>query len=704
MSTDILYAPERVKNIIAQGESHFREFKTGFSGPSDKKEKRDPKSVAKDIGETLVGFANADGGDLLIGVEDDGTITGLDYSEATIQLLQQAYKNNVHHDTPLQGVVVQRIEIECKKILLFHVLKNTKYIHQTSDGRCLQRSDKETIPVAVEQLRFERQEQISREYDRQFIDGASLSDLDNDIIAEVGKVISPGLSVEKVLQILGLAEYSSVLQLRRAALILFAKDIYKWHPRSEVRIIRISGTELKTGREYNASSDESARGNIIQLLSEAWEKLRPHLVETKFSSDALFKQRIMYPEDACREALTNALAHRDYSIEGRSIEINIFDDRMEIASPGELLSNISISDLTKLTGAHQSRNSFIARVLKEIGYMREMGEGIRRIFSLMKQNDLVAPEFESSENKFNVVLHSKSVFTDEDQRFLKGFDFLNLTREESLIVLLGKEQNLLSPQQIYDRLELVDWDEYRKIIDQIQIKGIVFNARSESEKAKIARSGNISKRQVERLKIRLPKECEDGIKLLTEGLKKAGYVNTIDRKFINRLMEMIPSSSIYYDNNFTITIKRLKFLNLIDNTSAPTTLLKTIWETAVRSGEYIQKKDETFLNQSEVTSIHNVVTIENGILKTNRPSEILPKHTLFFEGIDYFTTKDDLKRLLENNVHIINISIPINIYRKRGRGFAFVSLNNREEGESLMSKFNNTTFRGRVIRISWSRK
>src|SRR5207247_477931 len=119
---------------------------------------------------------------------------------------------------------------------------------------------------------------------------------------------------------------------------------------------------------------------------------RPHLVETKLSPEALFKQQVMYPEDACREALVNAITHRDYSLEGQNIEILIFDDRMEVYSPGSLLSTVTVESLRKLAGVHESRNALIARVLREIGYVREMGEGMRRIFRLFNDADLVAPE------------------------------------------------------------------------------------------------------------------------------------------------------------------------------------------------------------------------------------------------------------------------------------------------------------------------
>ncbi len=99
-----------------------------------------------------------------------------------------------------------------------------------------------------------------------------------------------------------------------------------------------------------------------------------------------------YPEDACREALTNAIAHRDYTMEGRAIEVYVFDDRLEVRSPGALLSTVTVEGLKSLAGVHQSRNTALARTLRELGYMREMGEGFRRMFQLMRAHDLVEPE------------------------------------------------------------------------------------------------------------------------------------------------------------------------------------------------------------------------------------------------------------------------------------------------------------------------
>ena len=103
---------------------------------------------------------------------------------------------------------------------------------------------------------------------------------------------------------------------------------------------------MGVGANYNVSEkDHLVRGNVIHILESAWETLRPHLARTRFQSDALFRETIMYPEVACREALVNAIAHRDYSIEGLPTEILVFDDHVEIKNPGALLSTISLDAL-----------------------------------------------------------------------------------------------------------------------------------------------------------------------------------------------------------------------------------------------------------------------------------------------------------------------------------------------------------------------
>ncbi len=83
---ELLRLKERIEIATELGESHFREFKSGFQGPEANKTKRPIKEICQDISKTLVAFANADGGELLVGVEDDGTLTGLDFNDELLKV------------------------------------------------------------------------------------------------------------------------------------------------------------------------------------------------------------------------------------------------------------------------------------------------------------------------------------------------------------------------------------------------------------------------------------------------------------------------------------------------------------------------------------------------------------------------------------------------------------------------------------------
>ena len=181
----------------------------------------------------------------------------------------------------------------------------------------------------------------------------------------------------------------------------------------------------------------------------------------------------MYPELACREALVNAIAHRDYSLEGRGVEVRVYTDRLEVESPGGLLSAIDIEDLRELKGVHQSRNSLVARVLREAGYMRELGEGMRRIFELMKSNDWTAPELRGDTNVFRITLHHKYVYSTEQMLWLEQFKNVDLDREERTVVLLGYNDHLISTREIWDAVGIVDTDYCRRLLESLETKGLL---------------------------------------------------------------------------------------------------------------------------------------------------------------------------------------------------------------------------------------
>jgi ATP-dependent DNA helicase RecG len=110
----VLKLKERVDIAIEIGESYYREFKSALEGPRDKKQPRDCKEVCYDIAKTLVAFANADGGELFVGIEDDNSISGLLYTEDKIELILHAHENHVLKETPLPMKRSSLIDYEWK--------------------------------------------------------------------------------------------------------------------------------------------------------------------------------------------------------------------------------------------------------------------------------------------------------------------------------------------------------------------------------------------------------------------------------------------------------------------------------------------------------------------------------------------------------------------------------------------------------------
>jgi len=506
---DPLLTNERAALAVSLGESHFREFKSGLQGAPTAKQVRPATDICKDIAATLVAFANADGGELLIGVEDSGDVTGLnDLRAGDIDLLLRAPKSHVHADTPLQSVHATKATLGSRIVLYFSIPKSNFGIHLTSDGKCLQRRDLESLPVSPQKISFDRRESRSREYDRDYIDGVSLASLDANLVRVVANQISPGMSAEKCLQYLGLADYDALagLRLRRAALLLFAQHPENVHPRLQVRILKIKGVELGSGANYNVTADVVVRNNVLNLINEAWDQLRTHLVQTKLGSEARFEITYMYPEHACREALVNAIAHRDYSDEGQGIEIFVFDDRIELRNPGGLLSPISVDDIQAMKGVHQSRNSYISRTLRETGFMRELGEGMRRIFELMKSNELAPPHIESRVDAFSLALFHRPMYSAQELLWLEQYERFQLSAEQKAIVLLGRKDSLISPQDIWDRLGLVDTEHYRLLVSSLQKIGVLETRVPKKKAQDLAKKRRVSVRAIPRFVIALAKD------------------------------------------------------------------------------------------------------------------------------------------------------------------------------------------------------
>jgi len=269
-----------------------------------------------------------------------------------------------------------------------------------------------------------------------------------------------------------------------------------------VRILTIKGKEKRSGEGFNVAKDTVVADNILKLVDDAWERLTVALsMQPELTETSRFKQNLLYPQRACREGLINAIVHRNYAIEGRGIEVSIYQDRMEILSPGMLLSTISIDDLRKLKGVHESRNPLIARVLREVGLVRELGEGIRAIYDVMRSSALAEPDIESATTGFALTLYHKSLYDPNVKLWLSNFDRYKLTESQVAVLALGYGGKEFSTQDIIDRLGIVNIDQVREILTPLRNWGLIERTKNDLQAIRFSERMHIPKREVPRFRV-----------------------------------------------------------------------------------------------------------------------------------------------------------------------------------------------------------
>lgn len=451
-------------------------------------------------------------------------------------------------------------------------------------------------------------------------------------------------------------------------------------PEIRIRLQQIAGSELLTGANYNVIRDETHSGNALQLLSEGWEQIRQFLIQKRLLGGT-FQFQTSYPEDACREAFVNAVAHRDYSIEGRSIEVLVFNDRLEIRNPGRLLSTVKLSELRRGVGVHDSRNAYIARVLRELGYMQEMGEGIRRISALMNGHELAPPEIDSIDHSFLITFSQRNIFSPSEQKWLDAFGEFNLSREEKLIILLGQGGKLISTSQIWETLDLVDTEEYRQIIEILQTKGLLSSQITRNVAGSVARRQRISPREVPRFAIRTPDLALRDQREVVNALVSIGPLSQIRNSHYEQIHKKLSDQNIYRG---TVKIRQLlRWLELVELGGGPTERLVSLWA----AGKDIPS---------------NTSRPEPDIAEKPTTTSVTPVKDIYVGNLDYGVTAQEIQRVFERVGIVVSVTIPRDYLTSHNRGYAFVRMSDSATSLKAFTEINGQLLRNRPLKLGWS--
>lgn len=353
-----------------------------------KSARKDDKEIAKHIS----AFANSAGGKLVIGIEDDGEVTGFKRDGARdIENFERAALTTC---APTPIVRKDRIHVvnssgEDDLILVLDIEASTSHsIARSSDDEVFLRQNDRSVRLNREQVLALEYDKGQRVFEDEVIEDSSLDDVDHEVLDRYKEILGTDAPDEQVLRS---RRFMRDGRLTVAGALLFAQDPSVMMPQARVRVLRYDGVKMETGEHLNITKERFFCGPLPKVIQGAYELISSMLREFQFlGPDGKFQTVPEYPEFAWFEGLVNAVTHRDYSFRGDYIRVSMFDDRLEIVSPGALPNIVTLDNMRT---TRYSRNPRIARTLVEFGWVRELNEGVKRIYTEMQDSLLNDPVY-----------------------------------------------------------------------------------------------------------------------------------------------------------------------------------------------------------------------------------------------------------------------------------------------------------------------
>ena len=374
----------------------------------------DRKSInisPKDLAIPIVAFANADGGDIAIGITDKNRrIEGIDFET---KKLNELLRVPFDFCNPTIKVGIEKVPCVDEKgrknhVLVMHVDASPQVHANQADDVFLRVGDKSKLQTFEERLQL-NYDKGERYFEDKAVPDAIIDDIDMDFVKEYTDKINYGKSpLEYLKENRGfIKEKDGEIQISSAAILLFGKNPQNFFPRARIRFIRYEGTEEKFGTEMNVIKDVIFEGTLLNMINEAIAYLDTQVKEkTYLGPDGTFVTDEEYPKFVRQELIVNAVTHRAYSITGTDIQIKMFDDHIVVESPGKLPGLVR-ADNIRFT--HFSRNPKIAEFLKNYKFVKEFGEGVNRMCNELEQVGLKDPLYHTNAFMLQTVIYNSKV-------------------------------------------------------------------------------------------------------------------------------------------------------------------------------------------------------------------------------------------------------------------------------------------------------
>lgn len=376
---------DAIQQLLAQGENAQVEFKSGDVRP---------ESVAREI----VSFANTLGGILLLGVEDDGSISGL--ADANLDTwVANICRNNI---IPAFAAHFSQAVVNGKQVGVVTVPKGKDKPYQTLDGKYWLRVGSTNRTATKEELSRLFQQAGLVHFDTAPVADTGIEGIDfrlvDDYYSRYYEVAFLGLTPDEQLNLLKNADILTELESKQVAtvggLLMFGKQPQRRLPHSAVVFAVFRGTDITD----DLVDKKELVGTLPELIDKTVALLQLFLPMASTIEGTQRQEKILVPLKVLREAVVNAVAHRDYSLGQRKIQVYVFQDRVEITSPGRLANSLTLDKIRY--GNSAPRNIFLMKYLDNMRYFDGLGRGIPMMLKLMQERIV----FEEIGELFRVVL------------------------------------------------------------------------------------------------------------------------------------------------------------------------------------------------------------------------------------------------------------------------------------------------------------
>jgi len=396
-------------------------------------------------------MAMTSGGCVVHGVDDNRSIVGCPLTQGTQdRILRYA----AECDVPVQ---VGSIRVGGTELTITFVPEITGRIVTTPDGRLVRRVGGDSLPLRGDALQRFVLARSERSGEEEALADFEADEFDLDLVNQAldgdgrGPVDRSGL--ERALTDLRVAKRrrgTSPIRVLRAAAVLFSKDPSNHVSGATVQFVRRAGVGPGPGP---ASVRSEIRGPLPRLLEQTLALIAENTRRFEAVTDMRRETIPEYPTEVLREAVANALAHRDYGLVGATVDVTVWDDRVEVTSPGPLPGHITSQNMRT---EHYSRNRRIMGVLKTMGLVEEYGEGVDLMFRGMESRLMESPMFAATPDSVTVTLRSRARVDIEDQIWLQLFRDHAMTVEERLALVTARSEGSVTPRRLRELMADVD--------------------------------------------------------------------------------------------------------------------------------------------------------------------------------------------------------------------------------------------------------